>query len=126
MKKIFTLIAATTMLLSTAAPVYAAPRWARPAVLGVTTTPKMGLLRAFFQGRAAVGSGKLTAVNGTTLTVEKDSKSYTVLTDDKTQFRRRFWGKATVSEYQVGDTLNVIGMWTDDAKTTIQARLIRD
>lgn len=86
-----------------------------------------GLLREFLtKGRAAIGSGKLTAKNGMTLTVVKDGKSYTVVTDSNTQLRRRFWGKATLDEMQVGDTLNVVGLWADDAKTTINAKMVRD
>ena len=87
-----------------------------------------GLLKKFFdiKARAAIGTGTLTAKSGTTLTVEKDGKSYTVLTDDKTQFRRRFWGKSSLDEMLVGHQVNVIGVWTDDAKTTVQARLVRD
>lgn len=85
-----------------------------------------GLLRSFLQTRAAIGSGKLTAKTDTTLTVEKDGKSYTVNINSKTQLRRRFWGKATLAEMSVGDTLNIIGLWADDAKTTINARLVRD
>jgi len=88
-----------------------------------------GLLRNFLmnKGRAAVGSGTISAITGTTLTVKaKDGKQFTILTDDKTQFRRRFWGKSSLSEMNVGDMVNVIGKWTDDAKTTIQARLVRD
>lgn len=77
-------------------------------------------------GRAAIINGTLSGKNGTTLTVTKDGKTYTVLTDDKTQLRRRFWGKATLDEMQTGDTVNVHGKWTDDAKTTIQATLVRD
>ncbi|MBI5619601.1 hypothetical protein HY950_01450 [Candidatus Gottesmanbacteria bacterium] len=87
-----------------------------------------GLLQKFFnlKGRAAIGTGNVTAKDGTTLTVEKDGKSYTVLTDDKTQFRRRFWGKGSLDEIQVGHQVNVIGHWTDDARTTVQAKLVRD
>lgn len=87
-----------------------------------------GLLKKFFdiKARAAIGTGKVTAKSGTTLTVEKDGKSYTVLTDDKTQFRRRFWGKGSLDEILVGHQVNVIGVWTDDTKTTIQAKLVRD
>lgn len=84
-----------------------------------------GLLKKFFE-RAAIGTGKVTAVSGATLTVEKDGKSYTVVTDEKTQFRRRFWGKGALAEIAVGHTVNVIGQWADDAKTTINARLVRD
>lgn len=87
-----------------------------------------GLLRNFFiKSRAAIGSGIITEISGTTLKVkDKDGKVVTVLTDDKTQFRRKFWGKGSLAEMSVGDTVNVIGLWTDDTKTTIQARLIRD
>lgn len=95
--------------------------------LGDKAGSRPGLLREVLKkGRAAIGSGKLTAKNGMTLTVEKDGKSYTVVTDSNTQLRRRFWGKATLDEMQVGDTLNVIGLWADDAKTTINAKLVRD
>ena len=89
----------------------------RPAVLNKIFNLK---------GRAAIGTGKLTAKTDTTLTVEKDGKSFTVIIDNKTQFRRRFWGKATLAEMSVGDTINVVGLWADDAHTTITAKLIRD
>ncbi len=86
-----------------------------------------GLLKDFLKrGRAAIGSGEVTAKSGTTLTVEKDGKSYTVLTDSQTQFRKRFWGKSSLDEILVGHTVNVIGIWTDDAHTTIQAKVVRD
>ncbi len=87
-----------------------------------------GLLREFFtKSRAAIGSGTITAINGTTLTVTtNEGKVVTVLTDDKTQFRRRFWGKGTLAELKANDVVNVIGLWQDDAKTTILARLVRD
>jgi Domain of unknown function (DUF5666) len=77
-------------------------------------------------GRAAIASGKVTAIDGATLTIEKDGKSLTILTDDKTQFRRRFWGNGSLSDIAVGHMVNVVGQWTDEAKTTIQARLVRD
>ncbi len=83
-----------------------------------------------FGKRAVIVNGVLSALSGTTipatLTVTKNGKSYSVLVDGKTQLRRRFWGKSTLSEMNVGDNLNVIGKWTDNAKTTIQATLVRD
>lgn len=87
-----------------------------------------GLLRDLTAkpGKAAIGSCTLATKSGTTLTCAKDSKTYTILTDSKTQLRRRFWGKATLDEMQTGDILNVIGKWTDDAKTTVAAVLVRD
>jgi hypothetical protein len=86
-----------------------------------------GIFRDFLKrGRAAIGSGVVTSKNGSTLMVEKDGKTYAILTDSKTQFRRRFWGKSSFDEISVNDVVNVIGKWTDDAKTTIRASLVRD
>ena len=82
--------------------------------------------RFLFSGRAAIGSGKITAKTDTTLTIEKDGKSYTVNIDSKTQLRRRFWGKAELSEFSIGNIVNVIGLWTDDTHTAINATLIRN
>ncbi len=39
---------------------------------------------------------------------------------------RRFWGQSTLSQISVGDKIRVIGTWTDDSKTAINAFLIRD
>jgi hypothetical protein len=77
-------------------------------------------------GYVALASGKITAVDGTTLTIEKDGKTLTVLTDDKTQFRRLYWGKSSLDEMKAGNTVNVFGHWTDEAKTTILARMVRN
>lgn len=89
-----------------------------------------GLLNKFAnvnKGKSRVGRVTLTAKNGSTLTVkDKDGKTLTVNTDDKTQFRRQFWGKSSLSELSVNDKLDVIGQWTDDAHTIILARLVRD
>lgn len=76
--------------------------------------------------RAAILNATILSKNGTTLTVTKDGKTYTVGTDAKTQLRRRFWGKSTLDEMQMGDSVNVHGKWTDDSQTTVQAVLIRD
>lgn len=91
---------------------------------------KVAEVKSLFKVRASFGAAKLTAINGATLTVEKDGKSITVNTGSfdkcKTQFRRRFWGSSGVSEYTVGDLVNVIGSWTDDSKTAINACVVRD
>lgn len=88
---------------------------------------KTGEVKDFLgAGRAAIGSGTITAMTDTTLTVEKDGKTYTVNFDANTQIRRRFWGKSELSEFSVGNVVNVIGHWADDAHTTINAKLIRN
>lgn len=91
---------------------------------------KVAAVKAMFKARIAFGSGKLTAISGTTLTVEKDGKTYTVLTGtfDKcsTQFRRRFWGSSAISEFTVGDSVNVAGRFQNEEKTIIEACVVRD
>ncbi len=83
-------------------------------------------VRNFMSARVNISNAKVTAKTDTTLTIEKDGKSYTVSIDNKTQIRRRFWGKSELSEFSVGNIVNVIGIWTDDSHTTITARLIRN
>lgn len=83
-------------------------------------------LKQLRSGRIALGSGEITAINGMTLTVVHEGKTYTVLTDDKTQFRRKFWGKSELAEFGIGDKINGVGTWVDEEHTTIKARFIRN
>lgn len=80
--------------------------------------------------RAVIDSGKLTAINGTILTVAKDDQSYAVNTGTfdqcATKIVRRFGGKSAISELSIGDILNITGFWVDDAKTAINACSVRD
>lgn len=131
-RKVYSLVLATSIGLSAITPVFAISSRVQvrneiKSDLREKAGSRPGLLREFLtKGRAVIGSGKLTAKTVTTVTVEKDGKSYTVNIDSKTQLRRRFWGKATLDEMQIGDTINVIGLWADDAHTTINAKLVRD
>lgn len=85
------------------------------------------LARVFnLQNKVFIKVGTVTAKNGSTLTVAKDSTTYTVTTDANTQFRRKFWGKSALDEINVGHTVVVIGHWTDDAHTTVLANHVRD
>jgi hypothetical protein len=78
------------------------------------------------KGAARLPKAKVTAVNGSNLTVTQDGKTYTVTTDGNTKCVRHFWGKCSISEIAVNDELNIWGLFTDDAKTTIQAKMIRN
>lgn len=72
-------------------------------------------------------NGTLSAIDGNTLTVvANNGNTYTVFVSDKTQLRRRFWGKSELPEFSVGDKLNVVGKWKDDAKTQVDAQVIRN
>jgi len=72
-------------------------------------------------------TGTLQGINGSVLTVlGNDGKTYTINVNSKTQLRRDFWGKSTLAEFSVGDKVNVIGKWTDDNQTAVNATLVRD
>lgn len=86
----------------------------------------MNLLQRFMNIRAVV-TGVITAKTDTTLTVKnKDGVSYVIHIAGTTVLQRKFWGKATLAEMQIGDTVNVIGKWSTDTKTEVNAQLIRD
>lgn len=132
--KIGTLATVGLLSLQMAVPIFALGEKGR-AELAVETNEKAGsrpgLLRNLLgNGRAAIGTGTLTAIGGTTapttLTVTKNGTTYTINITANTQLRRRFWGKATLSEFTVGDMVTIIGQWTDSAHTTVNAVLVRD
>jgi len=72
-------------------------------------------------------TGTIASLEGNSLTVaDSDGKTYKVNISDQTQLRRRFWGKSTLAEFSVGNEVSVIGRWTDETQTTIEAKLIRN
>ena len=75
---------------------------------------------------AKVIGAKIIAIDGATVMVTKDGTTYTIRTDDSTLLRRHFWGTSSLSEYSVGNTVNIWGTYTDDIKQTIHARLMRN
>lgn len=83
------------------------------------------LEKAFGQ-RAKIVQGGLTKIEGVNLTISKDGNDYLVVTDSKTQFRRKFWGKSSLSEFSAGDEVSVIGRWNNEEKTEIKAVLVRN
>ncbi len=75
---------------------------------------------------AVIISGKITSIEGLDLKIEKSDKTYTIHTSPETSMRRRFWGKTELLDMSVGDTVNIIGRFTDTSRTVIEAKLIRD
>lgn len=84
------------------------------------------IVERLFGKRPHLVNALVTGVNGSTLTVSVNGKSYTILTDLNTKFRRKFWGKGNLSDISVNDRINVIGTWTDSSQTTIQSQTVRD
>lgn len=77
-------------------------------------------------GRKAVLLEAIVAgISGSTLNVTKNGQTFTVDTT-AAKIRARFWGNLSLSDIQVNDHLNIWGTWTDQNKTSIKARLVRD
>lgn len=70
--------------------------------------------------------GTVSALNGSSFTLTKEGKTITVNTYSSTKFIRHFWGNSSLSEFSIGDKVNVWGKWTDDNRTTLDAKLIRN
>lgn len=95
---------------------------------GMKEKTGQGAMRKFMEKgtRVHIVQAEVTAVSEGTLTVKKDDKTYTVNTDTKTKVRRHFWGKSDLTEFSVGNLVNVWGTWADDTQTTINAKMIRN
>ena len=74
---------------------------------------------------ARIVDGSVSSISGSTLTVTKDGASYTV-DASSAKIRARFWGSLGLSDIVVNDQVSVWGTWTDNNKTSLKARLIRD
>lgn len=70
--------------------------------------------------------GTISAKNDNSLTISGDNVTYQINITDKTQLLLKFGGKSSLAEYSVGDQVIVFGKFTDDSKTTIDAKVIRN
>lgn len=86
----------------------------------------LGKIKLAVGKRGWIEKGEVTAISGSTLIVTKEGVAYTVNTDDKTNFKRKFEGKGTLSEISLNDTVNILGKWQNEEKTQILATHIRD
>lgn len=75
-------------------------------------------------GKTVVIKGELTEISTTALKVKKNSTLYQINLTDKTNFVRKFGGKSKLSEFTVGDLVQVIGKKI--AENTIEAQSVRD
>jgi hypothetical protein len=76
--------------------------------------------------RAELKNVKVTAKDATSITVDNEGVSVKVTVQTNTHFRRKFWGKSSLAEISVGDSVDIVGKWTSEAKTEIKAWVIRD
>lgn len=81
---------------------------------------------AFKNTRATLKNVKVTSIGTSSVTVDNAGVSVVVNITDKTELRRKFWGKSNLGEFSVGDIINVVGKWTDDTKTAVNAVMVRN
>lgn len=76
--------------------------------------------------RPILMNADVTGINGTVIAAARDGKTYTINTTTSTLFARRFGGKSSISEFTVGDKINVRGTTVDDTGLVINATYIKD
>ncbi len=70
--------------------------------------------------------GIVKEIGENSLKIESEGKLYLVNVTDKTKLIRRFGGESNLSEFSVGDEVNVFGKYVDENKTSIDANLVRN
>lgn len=75
---------------------------------------------------AARVRGKITAIQTNSFSISGGEGTFQINITDQTQISRKFGGKSNLSEYSVGDEVTVIGKFTDETKTAINAKIIRN
>lgn len=82
--------------------------------------------KAMKKGMKQVLTGEINAIATNSMTVIHGDKSVTVYVGSDTKLVRKFGGTATLSEFAVGNKVQVAGNWTDESKSAISATTIRD
>lgn len=72
-------------------------------------------------------TGEITLIGTNSMTVTgNDGKTYTVNITENTRLTKRFGGESELSEFSIGNQVNVFGKFTDEGQLAIEARLIRN
>lgn len=87
---------------------------------------RAGDIREKMKKHTIVQNAIITAIDGTDLTVESDGSMYRVDISEQTRLRRHYFGKSSIDEFAVGQKVMIVGVYTDDAKTRIEAKYIRN
>jgi len=92
--------------------------------------PNLGKLKQvilqYTNKRGELDNVQVTAKDATSITVNNGGTSVKVDITANTHFRRKFWGKSSLAEISVGDSVDVVGRWVNEGKTEINAVVIRD
>ncbi len=90
------------------------------------TASRSNTLNVIRGTRVEISGGEIKTIESSKITVEKDSKTYIVVTDHKTRFHRKYWGNTGIAEMIIGDKVNVRGIWDDETVYRVKAYFIRD
>lgn len=70
--------------------------------------------------------GKITVIGSNNFSLNGEDGTFQVNITDKTQLLRKFGGKSSLSEYSVTDEVMVFGKFTDDTRSAIDAKIIKN
>ncbi|MFA6081148.1 MAG: DUF5666 domain-containing protein [Patescibacteria group bacterium] len=70
--------------------------------------------------------GKVTVIGTNNFSIDGEDGIFKVNITDKTKILRKFGGKSSFDELSVGDEVIVFGKFTDDTKSTIDAKTIKN
>ena len=70
--------------------------------------------------------GKITVIGSNNFSLSGDDGTFQINITDKTKILRKFGGKSSFSELSVGNELMVFGKFTDDTKSVIDAKTIKN
>jgi hypothetical protein len=77
-------------------------------------------------GNAKIVKGDLVSVSEDVLTVNTGSQQFDVEVDDQSKVLSKYYSKIDHKDLKSGDQISIWGKWIDEAKTVIQAKLVRD
>src|SRR3989339_1782907 len=70
--------------------------------------------------------GEVTVIGENSFTMSSEDGTFQVNITDKTKILRKFGGKSSLAELSVGDEVMVFGKFTDDTKSIIDAKTIKN
>jgi hypothetical protein len=77
-------------------------------------------------GNAKIVKGSLTAISEDVLSVNQGDEQFNVEIDDQSKVLSKYYSKIDPKTLKSGDLISIWGKWVDEAKTMIQAKLVRD
>lgn len=77
-------------------------------------------------GNFKIVKGDLVSVSKDIITVSKDNEQFDIEVDGQAKVLSKYYAKIEPKDLKRGDLISIWGKWVDQAKTKIQAKLVRD